>query len=73
MGQFTQSGIEELSNQAHTLEVYCQIPPHYGNTKSSILFSKKASSLELDINCSDNNNVNVEYLQSPRVHVKPSI
>jgi hypothetical protein len=30
MGQFTQSGIEELSNQAHTLEVYCQIPPLYG-------------------------------------------
>jgi hypothetical protein len=30
MGHFTKDGIEELSNQAHTLEVYCQIPPHYG-------------------------------------------
>ena len=30
MGHFTQSGIEELSNQGHTLEVYCQIPPDYG-------------------------------------------
>ncbi len=25
--------------------------------------------LELDVHCSDNNNVNVEYLQCPRVHV----
>lgn len=24
---------------------------------------------ELDVNCSDNNNVNIEYLQCPRVHV----
>ena len=54
MGHFTEDGEKQLRDQAHTLEVYCQIPPHY----------------ELDINCSDNNNVNVEYLQSPRVHVK---
>ncbi|CAF0736583.1 unnamed protein product [Rotaria sordida] len=53
-GDFTESGEKELSEQAHTLEVYCQIPPHY----------------ELDINCMDNNNVNVEHLQSPRVHIQ---
>jgi len=29
--------------------------------------------LEVDVNCSDNNNVNVEYLESPRVHVKKRI
>ncbi|CAF1107679.1 unnamed protein product [Adineta steineri] len=54
MGGFTEAGEKELGEQAHTLEVYCQIPPHY----------------EVDINCSDNNNVNVEYLQSPRVHIQ---
>ncbi|CAF0998042.1 unnamed protein product [Adineta ricciae] len=54
MGHFTQLGEKELSEQAHTLEVYCQIPPHY----------------EIDVNCSDNNNVNIEYLQSPRVNIQ---
>jgi hypothetical protein len=29
-GHFTESGERELKDQAHTLEVYCQIPPHYG-------------------------------------------
>ena len=33
MGHFTESGEKELSDQAHTLEVYCQIPPHYGKFK----------------------------------------
>ncbi len=33
MGHFTDAGIEQLSDQAHTLEVYCQIPPHYGKLK----------------------------------------
>ena len=33
MGHFTQLGEKELSEQAHTLEVYCQIPPHYGKLK----------------------------------------
>ncbi|CAF1018957.1 unnamed protein product [Adineta ricciae] len=54
MGHFTQLGEKELSEQAHTLEVYCQIPPHY----------------EIDVNCSDNNNVNIEYFQSPRVNIQ---
>lgn len=31
MGDFTQAGTEQLSKEAHTLEVYCQIPPQYGN------------------------------------------
>ncbi|CAF3452133.1 unnamed protein product [Rotaria sp. Silwood1] len=53
-GQFTQLGAKKLSDQAHTLEVYCQIPPHY----------------ELDVVCTDNNNVNVEYLHCPRVHIQ---
>ncbi|CAF2474691.1 unnamed protein product [Rotaria sp. Silwood2] len=53
-GQFTQLGEKQLSEQAHTLEVYCQIPPHY----------------ELDVICTDNNNVNVEYLHCPRVHIQ---
>lgn len=30
MGHFTQAGTEQLSKEAHTLEVYCQIPPQYG-------------------------------------------
>lgn len=30
LGQFTESGEKELSAEAHTLEVYCQIPPNYG-------------------------------------------
>lgn len=30
MGHFTDLGEKELSEQAHTLEVHCQIPPHYG-------------------------------------------
>ncbi|CAF0843406.1 unnamed protein product [Rotaria sp. Silwood1] len=54
IGGFTESGEKELGEEAHTLEVYCQIPPHY----------------ELDINCMDNNNVNAEHLQSPRVHIQ---
>ena len=29
-GHFTELGEKELSEQAHTLEVYCQISPNYG-------------------------------------------
>ncbi|CAF3867796.1 unnamed protein product [Rotaria sp. Silwood2] len=54
LGHFTESGEKELCEQTHTLEVHCQIPPHY----------------ELDINCTDNNNVSAEHLQSPRVHIQ---
>ncbi len=42
MGHFTDSGMEQLSDQAHTLEVYCQIPPQYGKLKF-LLFKKKSS------------------------------
>ena len=35
LGQFTESGEKELSNEAHTLEVYCQIPPNYGKEKTN--------------------------------------
>ena len=72
MGHFTQEGTEKLSKEAHTLEVYCQIPPHYGKFRSTITddcifyFIR----LEVDINCSDNNNVSVERLESSRVHVR---
>mgnify|MGYP006892779826 CR=1 FL=1 len=54
-GQFTQAGIEELSNQAHTLEVFCQIPPHYGRnflmqkTKNSCFLQKSISIVRITI------------------------
>ena len=35
-GQFTQLGEKELSDQAHTLEVYCQIPPLYGTEENRV-------------------------------------
>ncbi|CAF4266127.1 unnamed protein product [Rotaria socialis] len=54
LGQFTELGEKQLRDQAHTLEVCCQIPPHY----------------ELDVICTDNNNVSVEHLQSPGVHIQ---
>ena len=41
MGHFTQAGTEQLSKEAHTLEVYCQIPPQYGKyspNQSSLIF-----------------------------------
>ncbi|CAF3778645.1 unnamed protein product [Rotaria magnacalcarata] len=53
-GQFTELGEKQLRDQAHTLEINCQIPPHY----------------ELDVICTDNNNVNVEYLQSSGMHIQ---
>jgi hypothetical protein len=30
VGHFTPLGEKELKDQAHTLEVFCQIPPRYG-------------------------------------------
>ena len=41
MGQFTQSGIEQLSQQAHTLEVYCQVPPEYGKQNLQSYYLKQ--------------------------------
>ncbi|CAF0916346.1 unnamed protein product [Didymodactylos carnosus] len=52
-GQFTELGFKELLEQAHTLEVCCELPSIY----------------ELDIHCLDNNNVNVEYFDCPSVNI----
>ena len=38
MGQFTPMGEKELSDEAHTLEVYCQIPPSYGKDILAVPF-----------------------------------